>query len=212
MERMRVAGHGESLLHPLVHERTSSPLEPPPRYRFRMSERKAPYRVEREPVALMQCPVAGFQYHGGEACWGQIHANDRLALKREPGNRHDPRAIAVEWRNVMVGYVPREANYALSQMMDRGMRAEGRVCALRLGGDPWQRMMMEIVVHPIAPVSGDITDESPREIVTVFRGLWPKSFPDFDAVTPPRDGWMLSDADYDFGTLIFRECFKRLTY
>jgi hypothetical protein len=72
-----------------------------------MSERQAPGRVEDEPVALMQCPVAGFQYYGGESCWAQIRPEDRLALNRKPGNRHDSRAITVQWRDVTLGYVPR---------------------------------------------------------------------------------------------------------
>ncbi|HET9653122.1 MAG TPA: HIRAN domain-containing protein [Usitatibacter sp.] len=116
-----------------------------------MSERQAPYPTGSPPIALMQCPIAGFQYHGGQACLGRVRIDDRLELHREPGNRHDPRAITVQWQGVMLGYVPREANYALSQMMDRGARAQARVKSLRAGADPWHRVMMEVSVHAAAP-------------------------------------------------------------
>ena len=97
-------------------------------------------------INLMQCPIAGFQHHAGESCWARLKPRDRLVLRREPGNRHDPRAIAVEWQDVTLGYVPREANFALSQMMDRGAHVEARVRSLRDGPGPWDRVMMEVAV------------------------------------------------------------------
>ena len=115
-----------------------------------MSEPLAIYEVTRATAVLMQCPLAGFQFYGGEQCWGRIRAYDRLVLRREPGNRDDPRAITVEWQGTLLGYVPREANYALSQMMDRGERVEAVVKALRPGSDPWKRVMIEVAWVPAA--------------------------------------------------------------
>jgi hypothetical protein len=111
--------------------------------RVRMQQRGIPGEV-----ALMQCPVAGFQFHAAETCWAALRKNDPLVLRREPGNRHDPRAICVEWQGVRLGYVPREANYAVSQMLDRGARVEARISELRQGADPWQRIMMDVVLAP----------------------------------------------------------------
>lgn len=108
-----------------------------------MSQSTLPYGVQLVP--LMQCPVAGVQYHAGESSRSRMSPGDALVLRREPGNRHDPRAVIVEWQGVVLGYVPREANYALSQMLDRGERVEGRVRSLRPGGDPWQWVMMDVV-------------------------------------------------------------------
>ena len=117
------------------------------------------------PIALMECPVAGLQYHGAEAHWSRIRIEDRLTLQREPGNRHDSRAILVQWQGKTLGYVPREANYALSQIMDGGTRAEARVKTLRPGAAPWDRMMVEVVVHAAPPA------DPPREPARVV--LWP---------------------------------------
>ena len=121
------------------------------------------------PIPLMQCPIAGFQFHGGNRCKGRIRPGDPLELRREPGNRHDPRAITVAWQGVTLGYVPREANYALSQMMDRGARVAARVTALREGGDPWQRVMIEVAVGAL-PAALVVAKPPAREEVILMPG------------------------------------------
>jgi hypothetical protein len=121
------------------------------------------------PIPLMQCPIAGLQFHGGERCLGRIRPGEPLELQREPGNRHDPRAITVAWQGVTLGYVPREANYALSQMMDRGARVAARVIRLREGGDPWHRVMIEVAVG--APPAALVVAKPPaREEVILMPG------------------------------------------
>jgi HIRAN domain-containing protein len=105
------------------------------------------------PVLLMECPVAGFQFHEGEIWWKDLRAGQPLELVREPGNRHDARAIRVHWRDTILGYVPREANFALPQMLDRGERIDGRISLLRESGDPWQRVMMQLILHANAALA-----------------------------------------------------------
>ena len=116
------------------------------------------------PLLLMECPLAGFQHHAGEAHWSRIKPRDHVTLRREPGNRHDPRAIAVEWQGVILGYVPREANFALAQMIDRGERVEARIARLQPGGDPWSRVALELFAAPAhsergAPVTSIVRNE-----------------------------------------------------
>ena len=99
---------------------------------------------------LMSCRVAGFQHHLGVRFLSQLRKGETLTLRREPGNRHDPRAIRVEWRGAMLGYVPREANFAAAQLIDRGTALTARISELRAGGDPRQRLMIEVSAE--APV------------------------------------------------------------
>lgn len=150
-------------------------------------------------IALMQCPIAGFQYHGGGGCWSRMRVDDRLALQREPGNRHDPRAIAVQWQGVTLGYVPREANYALSQMMDRGARVEARVASLRQGGGPWERVMMEVALQPVAAVAEERPGTAPAVQLSAPRLVAP----------PPlkfaRDG-KLVPSHLERGRTVLRDC------
>lgn len=98
------------------------------------------------PVLLMECPIAGFQYHEGESSWKELRTGQPLELVREPGNRHDARAVRVHWRDAILGYVPREANFMVAQMLDRGERMEGRISLLRESSDPWQRVTMQVIL------------------------------------------------------------------
>ncbi len=99
---------------------------------------------------LMSCRVAGFQHHLGVRFWSQLRKGDVLTLRREAGNRHDPRAIRVEWRGAMLGYVPREANFAAAQLMDRGAPLSARIGELYPGVDWRQRLVIEVCAE--APV------------------------------------------------------------
>ena len=112
-------------------------------------------------IVLMQCPVAGFQFHAGEKHWRQLRLQDPLSLMREPGNRHDPRAVRLEWQGFVLGYVPEEANYAVSQMMDRGEQVCARIVGMRESQDPWMRVMVEVDwapdPHRDGAVRGDTT-------------------------------------------------------
>ena len=101
--------------------------------------------TDRIPILLMACPIAGFQYHAGEAYWPELKPGDELLLCREHGNHYDARAIRVEWRGVPLGYVPREANFTVAQMLDRGERIKARIAMLRESSDPWMRVMMEVI-------------------------------------------------------------------
>ena len=93
---------------------------------------------------LMSCRVAGFQHHLGPRFLPQLRTGDVLTLRREPGNRHDPRAIRVEWRGAILGYVPREANYAAAQLMDRGTPLLARIGELHAGRNPKDRLLIEV--------------------------------------------------------------------
>lgn len=102
--------------------------------------------AERE-LLIQESPVAGFQYHDGEKVWPRLSTGDSLRLLREPDNPYDRRAVAVYWRDSKLGYVPRAANTAVSQMMDRGERLVARVERLQESRNPWKRVELSIVAR-----------------------------------------------------------------
>jgi hypothetical protein len=55
---------------------------------------------------LQTSPLAGFQYHGGEALWLQLAVGQSLQLMRETDNRYDDRAVRVEWEGRKLGCFP----------------------------------------------------------------------------------------------------------
>ncbi len=106
-------------------------------------------RVEARPphLVLQHSPLAGFQFHRGEALWPRLAVGAPLGLVREPRNPHDPRAVAVTFQGEKLGYVPRVDNAAVAQLLDRGERLEARVTRLRRSRDPWERVGFEVVLE-----------------------------------------------------------------
>lgn len=95
-------------------------------------------------IEILESPLAGFQYHGGEQVWKRMRTGDPLALVREPDNPYDRQAVALYWKGVKLGYVPRLENTAVAQMLDRGERLSARIVQLRESRDPWERVRFRV--------------------------------------------------------------------
>ena len=63
---------------------------------------------------------------------------------REPENRHDRRAVRVEWNGRPLGYLPRAENRAVAKALDDGEKLEARVSSLRDDPNPWRRVEFEV--------------------------------------------------------------------
>ena len=95
-------------------------------------------------VLIQESPLAGFQFHRGEAVWSALAVGAPVKLVREPNNDHDPNAVAVYFNDDKLGYVPRGENGALARMLDRGERLTASISHLGSGEDPWQRVRFNI--------------------------------------------------------------------
>lgn len=95
-------------------------------------------------ILVQVSPLAGFQYHEGKAVWSDMRVGDALALVREPSNTHDAKAVRVEWKGHMIGYVPRAENAAVARQLDQGNRLQARIVRLSRHRDPWKRVEFEI--------------------------------------------------------------------
>lgn len=93
---------------------------------------------------LQRSSLAGFQYHQGETLWPQLAVGQPLQLVREPDNRHDDRAVRVEWQGRKLGYIPRLDNAAVSQLLDRGERLGAVIAWLNESRNPWERVGVEV--------------------------------------------------------------------
>ena len=95
-------------------------------------------------VLIQESPVAGFQYHRGDAIWPLLRVGEKLSLVRESFNEHDREAVAVYFRNDKLGFVPRTENSTIAQMLDRGERLEATISKVVDDSDPWERVRMSI--------------------------------------------------------------------
>jgi hypothetical protein len=95
-------------------------------------------------VLIQESPIAGFQFHQGDAIWSLLTEGAALKLVREPKNEHDPDAVAVYFQDEMLGYVPRAENSAIAGMMDRGEALEASISKLVVNDDPWERVRFTV--------------------------------------------------------------------
>lgn len=93
---------------------------------------------------LQTAPLAGFQYHHGEALWPQLAVGQSLHLVRETDNKYDDRAVRVDWQGRKLGYIPRLDNAAVSQLLDRGETLEAAIVGLANSSNPWDRVRVEV--------------------------------------------------------------------
>ncbi len=97
-------------------------------------------------LLLQTSQVAGFQFHKGDAVWARLRVGDPLELFREPENRYDEWAVGVAWHGHKLGYVPRDENAAVAQLLDRGECLEARITALEGSTNPWDRIEFSVEV------------------------------------------------------------------
>lgn len=64
--------------------------------------------------------IAGFQHHEGAFVLDKLKVGKKLDLVAEPDNPYDPCAVAIKRKGVLLGYVPRDSNALLSQMLHFG--------------------------------------------------------------------------------------------
>ena len=100
--------------------------------------------AEDRSVLIQESPIAGFQFHRGDAIWASLNVGEELALVRESSNTHDPNAVALYFHDEKLGYVPRGDNRAIAQMLDRGESLEARISKLLVEEDPWERIRITI--------------------------------------------------------------------
>jgi hypothetical protein len=100
--------------------------------------------VETQSVLIQESPIAGFQFHEGDAIWPSLAVGEKLALMREATNTHDPDAVAVYFQNNKLGYVPRAENSAIAQMLDRGETLEAKISGLSMEEDPSERVLFTV--------------------------------------------------------------------
>jgi hypothetical protein len=95
-------------------------------------------------ILVQSSPLAGFRYHEAGQSWGEMQVGDRLELVREPANPHDAKAVRVEWRGRMLGYVPRRENDAVAWGLDSGHALRARISVLDAAKPASRRVEFEI--------------------------------------------------------------------
>lgn len=98
-------------------------------------------------VALLECNVAGFQYHDGmrRHVMSSLASGSELTLIREPDNSYDTNAIALHTRSgAMIGYLPRSLNHVPAALLDQRMLLRAAVSEVSSDAPPWERVRVKV--------------------------------------------------------------------
>ena len=92
--------------------------------------------------------IAGFQHHGGAMVLSKLKPGKNLKLVAEPDNPYDPEAVAIMYKDVRLGYIPRELNGDISLLMrfGHGDAFECRVAQVNPLANPWEQVRATIFV------------------------------------------------------------------
>lgn len=90
--------------------------------------------------------IAGFGYWEGCLMFQALKVGTKLRLVREAENRFDPYAVAIYFKETKLGYVPRENNALICQLVDLGYRDIFDVRVQRLSPDAHPEKQVGVVV------------------------------------------------------------------
>jgi hypothetical protein len=103
---------------------------------------------------LLQSFVRGFKYYDGPALINQMKEGDLLELVREPDNEYDPCAIALNWNNHKIGFIPAEDNDMLSKLLDIGIpEFIAEITFLQTDAAAWENVRIAISVLKEIPAN-----------------------------------------------------------
>jgi hypothetical protein len=95
---------------------------------------------------LTDCPLAGFQFHGGLDIINTLRAGDRVALIAEPDNPHDADAVRVDHGTRAIGYLPRSHNKATAHLLKQGAPLFGRLTVVDDQSQAWDAVRLQVVI------------------------------------------------------------------
>lgn len=88
--------------------------------------------------------IAGVRFHELDNVINDIAEGDNLALIPEPSNKFDPNAIKVEYRQAMIGYIPKKHSSEVAAMIEVGKELECVLTKLNKDAKPWEQCKVEI--------------------------------------------------------------------
>ncbi|WP_019623969.1 HIRAN domain-containing protein [Thioalkalivibrio thiocyanoxidans] len=101
---------------------------------------------------LQTIPLAGFRHHDAPKLWNALKRGQALTLRRERLNPHDDKAVAIDWVDHQLGYLPREQNQLAADLLDRDEPLIARIIAKR--DSVSSRKQLELGLYRMRPARG----------------------------------------------------------
>ncbi|MCS7171733.1 MAG: HIRAN domain-containing protein [Aquificaceae bacterium] len=108
-----------------------------------VGDRLSTKKASRE-VLLLRTRLAGYRYYSADSLYPYMKLGEELSLRREPYNPYDHKAVEVLWKGHKIGYLPREDNSVIAQLMDRGENLRAIISELAGTERYWERIRIEV--------------------------------------------------------------------
>lgn len=95
---------------------------------------------------LDQFKVAGFQYYEGPSLLAQMRAGGALLLADEPENTFDEHAVRIECHGRQIGYVPRERNTVIFNLLQQSAAVFGQIETVNPAAEPWNAVELRALL------------------------------------------------------------------
>ena len=102
---------------------------------------------------LNNCFIAGFQDHEGPGLLGELKVGTPLALVREPENIYDKYAVRLEHGGRHMGYIPREQNRTVSELLEQGAPISCSITAVNPTAAVGESVRIEVSIPVVEPPS-----------------------------------------------------------
>lgn len=102
--------------------------------------------VFRREMLALSCLVAGTSFLNLKEIEPQMIVSTIFELKREQDNKFDKKAVAIHFNNSKIGYIPKEKNDVIANLMDAGKQFSAKLISKDWEGN-WLKINVEIYLN-----------------------------------------------------------------
>ena len=102
--------------------------------------------VFKKEIIVLECLVAGTSFRKLDKVEAELLCTVQLEMKREAKNEFDDFAIPLYFKNVKVGYIPRDKNEVIARLMDAGKAFYATIQAKEWEGN-WLRLDVKVYMR-----------------------------------------------------------------
>lgn len=99
--------------------------------------------VFKKDILVLECTVAGTSFRELDDIEAELNVQEQLIVKREADNEADKFAIALYFKEVKAGYIPKSKNEVIANLLDAGKSFYGVIGEKEWQGN-WLRLEVKI--------------------------------------------------------------------
>ena len=99
--------------------------------------------VFKKEIMVLECMVAGTSFRKLDKVEAELLSTVQLEMKREGQNEFDQFAIALHFKEIKIGYIPKDKNQVIARLMDAGKAFYSTIQAKEWEGN-WLRLDVKV--------------------------------------------------------------------